>query len=175
MKTEKNTIENDIKIEKIIGADTIMNLGGTSAETNLNTLIEDNRDSSKVTEIEKSEENVSFNVKCKKSTFASSEYNLCTECNNEEGYFHLNMHRFKKCYNNSTKPISLYLDSDKKYKPCFETCLTCKKGGNEYANNCILCAYRHIKRPETLGTANCVSECPFGYYLKSNQRNLITY
>jgi len=105
-------------------------------------------------------------VKCKKSTVESSEYNLCTECNNEEGYFQvdLNLHGFKECYNNNTKPINLYLDSDKKYKPCFETCLTCEKGGNEYVNNCILCAHRHIKRPETLNTTNCVPECPFGYY-----------
>ena len=166
MKTEKNTFETDIKIDKNIETDTIINLGETSAETNLDTLKEDNIDSSAVTEIEKSEENVSFNVKCKKSTLESSEYNLCTECNNEEGYFQvdLNLHGFKECYNNDTKPINLYLDSDKKYKPCFETCLTCEKGGNEFVNNCILCAYRHIKRPETLGTTNCVPECPFGYY-----------
>jgi len=166
MKAEKNTFETDIKTEKIIETDTIISLGETSAETNLDILKEDNIDSSAVTEIEKSEENVSFNVKCKKSTLESSEYNLCTECNNEEGYFQvdLNLHGFKECYNNDTKPINLYLDSDKKYKPCFETCLTCEKGGNEYVNNCILCAYKHIKRPETIGTTNCVPECPFGYY-----------
>ena len=119
-----------------------------------------------VTENQNSEENVSFNIKCKKSTVESSEYNLCTECNNEQGYFEvdINLHGFKECYNNDTKPLNLYLDSDKKYKPCFETCLTCEKGGDEFINNCILCDYKYIKRPESIGTTNCVLECPFGYY-----------
>ena len=175
LKTEKNLIETDAKTEKnLIETDTIINLG-TLAETNLNTLNEYSFYSSliqtipgtiDVTEIQNSEENVSFNVKCKKSTVESSEYYLCTECNNEEGYFEvdIDLHGFKECYNNVTKPMNLYLDSDKKYKPCFETCLTCEKGGNEYINNCILCDYKHIKRPESIGTTNCVPECPFGYY-----------
>ena len=174
MQTEKNVIETDIKTdiqtEKIvIETDTITNLE-TNAETNINTLKEYSSYSipvtNEVTEIQNTEENISFNIKCKKSTVESSEYNLCTECNNEQGYFQvdIDLHGFKECYNNDTKPINLYLDSDKKYKPCFETCLTCEKGGDEYINNCILCDYKHIKRPESNGTTNCVPECPFGYY-----------
>jgi hypothetical protein len=175
LQTEKNLFETDIKTEKnLIETDAITNLGSLS-ETNLNTLHEYSSYSSliqtipgtiEVTEIQNSEEIVSFNIKCKKATVESSEYNLCTECNNEKGYFQvdINLHGFKECYNNDTKPINFYLDSDKKYKPCFETCLTCEKGGNEYINNCILCDYKHIKRPESIGTTNCVPECPFGYY-----------
>jgi len=170
IQTEKNLIETDIKTEKnVFVTDTITNLE-TNAETNLNTIKEYSSYSipvtNEVTENKNSEENVSFNIKCKKSTVESSEYNLCTECNNEQGYFEvdINLHGFKECYNNDTKPINLYLDSDKKYKPCFETCLTCEKGGDEFINNCILCDYKHIKRPESIGTTNCVPECPFGYY-----------
>ena len=170
IQTEKNLIETDIKTEKnVIETDKITNLE-TNAETNLNTIKEYSSYSipvtNEVTENKNSEENVSFNIKCKKSTVESSEYNLCTECNNEQGYFEvdINLHGFKECYNNDTKPINLYLDSDKKYKPCFETCLTCEKGGDEFINNCILCDYKHIKRPESIGTTNCVPECPFGYY-----------
>ena len=174
MQTEKNVIETDIKTdiqtEKIvIETDTITNLE-TNAETNINTLKEYSSYSipvtNEVTENQNTEENIFFNIKCKKSTVESSEYNLCTECNNEQGYFQvdIDLHGFKECYNNDTKPINLYLDSDKKYKPCFETCLTCEKGGDEYINNCILCDYKHIKRPESNGTTNCVPECPFGYY-----------
>ena len=74
------------------------------------------------------EENISFNIKCKKSTVESSEYNLCTECNNEQGYFQvdIDLHGFKECYNNDTKPINLYLDSDNNM--CYEDC----KYNNKY-------------------------------------------
>ena len=114
------------------------------------------------------EQNYLSKEKCKRSSEESSKYDLCTECNNEKGYFEAelpyNNHGFKECYNNDTKPINFYLDFDKKYKVCYETCLTCNKGGDEYINNCILCEKYHIKRPETEGTTNCVVECNFAYY-----------
>ena len=34
----------------------------------------------------------------------------------------------------------------------------------EYTNNCILCDKSHIKRPETEGTTNCVTQCTNPYY-----------
>ena len=113
------------------------------------------------------EQNYSKKEKCKKSSIESSKYDLCTECNNEKGYFEVelpNNNGFKECYNNNTKPINFYFDFDKKYKICYETCLTCDKGGDEYINNCILCDKSHIKRPETEGTTNCVTQCTNPYY-----------
>ena len=114
------------------------------------------------------EQNYSKKEKCKKSSIESSKYDLCTECNNEKGYFEAelpnNNNGFKECYNNNTKPINFYFDFDKKYKICYETCLTCDKGGDEYTNNCILCDKSHIKRPETEGTTNCVTQCTNPYY-----------
>jgi len=113
------------------------------------------------------EQNYSKKEKCKKSSIESSKYDLCTECNNEKGYFEaelLNNNSFKECYNNNTKPINFYFDFDKKYKICYETCLTCDKGGDEYINNCILCDKSHIKRPEAEGTTNCVTQCTNPYY-----------
>ena len=114
------------------------------------------------------EQNYSKKEKCKKSSKESSKYDLCTECNNEKGYFEAelpnNNNGFKECYNNNTKPINFYFDFDKKYKICYETCLTCDKGGDEETNNCILCDKSHIKRPETEGTTNCVTQCTNPYY-----------
>ena len=114
------------------------------------------------------EQNYSKKEKCKKSSKESSKYDLCTECNDERGYFEAELpndnHGFKECYNNNTKPINFYLDFDKKYKICYETCLTCDKGGDEYINNCILCDKSHIKRPEIEGTTNCVTQCNNPYY-----------
>ena len=114
------------------------------------------------------EQNYSKKEKCKKSSIESSKYDLCTECNNEKGYFEAelpnNNNGFKECYNNNTKPINFYFDFDKKYKICYETCLTCDKGGDEFTNNCILCDKSHIKRPETEGTTNCVTQCTNPYY-----------
>ena len=114
------------------------------------------------------------NNKCKTITPESLEYNLCIECNTEYNYYPAlkpndnYFHGFTECYNDNTKPINFYLDAiEKKYKPCYETCLTCNIGGNEYINNCILCANFYIKKPETPGTAGCVTKCEFAYYYTS--------
>ena len=111
------------------------------------------------------------NIKCKISTPESSEYDLCISCNNERGFYPAEYppnyfpKNFINCYNNDTKPINFYFDSDNKiYKVCYETCLTCDKGGDEYINNCLTCDVNHIKKPETPNTTNCVPKCNYAYY-----------
>ena len=111
------------------------------------------------------------NIKCKISTPESTEYNLCISCNNEKGFYSADFpanyfpNNFIDCYNNETKPKNFYFDNENKiYKVCFETCLTCEKGGDEYINNCLTCDIDHIKKPETLNTTNCVPECNYAYY-----------
>ena len=111
------------------------------------------------------------NIKCKISTPESSEYDLCISCNNERGFYPAEYppnyfpNNFINCYNNDTKPKNFYFDSDNKiYKVCYETCLTCDKGGDEYINNCLTCDVNHIKKPETPNTTNCVPECNYAYY-----------
>ena len=117
-----------------------------------------------------------INEKCRETTPESSLYNLCISCNTENGYYpaenFLNNtynHSFIDCYNNQTKPINFYLNNsnvtDIKYKPCYETCLTCEREGNEYNHNCIICAKSHINRPDN--PSNCVTNCTYYYYYTS--------
>ena len=114
--------------------------------------------------------------KCKEATPESLSYNLCISCNTENGYYpaenYLNndySHNFIDCYNNQTKPINFYLNNsditDIKYKPCYETCLTCEKEGNEFNHNCIVCATNHINRPDN--PTYCVTKCTYYYYYTS--------
>ena len=116
-------------------------------------------------------ENYSNNIKCKESTYKSAQYNLCTSCNEEEQYFpgvfpnNDFLHGFIECFNITTKPINFYFDNlTKKFKPCYETCLTCNYGGNGDINNCLTCEINFIKKPESPDTTNCVTECYYAYY-----------
>ena len=139
----------------------------TSSPTIDTTIIE-------ITSITVETENYLNDVKCKTSNVESAIYNLCLSCNIEKGYFPPEVpinyfpNNFIDCYNNDTKPINFYFNStDNKYKICFETCLTCEKGGDEYENNCLSCDINHIKRPETPNTTNCVPQCLYAYYYTS--------
>ena len=116
-------------------------------------------------------ENYEKNIKCNISSYESFLYDLCISCNIEQNYFPASypddsfLHGFIECFNENTKPINFYFDnSDKKYKPCYETCLTCSKGGNSQINNCLTCDTNYIKKPEDLNTTNCVTECFYLYY-----------
>ena len=119
-------------------------------------------------------ENYLGDIKCKTSSVESAIYNLCVSCNIEQQYFPASfpkdefLHGFIECYNISTKPINFYFDDDEqKYKPCFETCLTCNEGGNGDINNCINCEINFIKKPEAPDSTNCVTECLYSYYYTS--------
>jgi len=118
--------------------------------------------------------NYQGNIKCKISTPESSEYDLCISCNNERGFYPAEYpanyfpNNFIDCYNDDTKPKNFYFDNENKiYRVCYETCLTCDKGGDEYINNCLTCDMSHIKKPETPNTTNCVPECNYAYYFTS--------
>ena len=114
---------------------------------------------------------ISRNIKSKISTPESDLYNLCTSCNSEQQFFPAIfpesnfLHGFIECYNKSTKPINFYFDnSERLYKPCYETCLTCNQRGNEENHNCITCEINYIKKPEYPDTTNCVTKCFYSYY-----------
>ena len=111
--------------------------------------------------------------KCKETTPESISHNLCISCNTDNGYYPAENNNsneynnsFIDCYNNQTKPINFYLNNsdinDIKYKPCYETCLTCEKEGDEYNHNCITCALNHINRPDN--PTYCVTKCTYYYY-----------
>ena len=124
-----------------------------------------------ITTIIQINENILEDKKCKTSTDESAHYNLCITCNIDEQYYPALfpendfLHGFTECYNSTTKPINFYLDSsDNKYKPCYETCLTCNKGGNSENNNCLTCEINYIKKPDYPNSTNCVTECYYSYY-----------
>ena len=114
---------------------------------------------------------VSGDNKCEEANEESKKYNLCTKCNKH--YFPAEfknnsfLHGFLECYNETTKPINFYLDTNySKYKPCFEACRTCSQGGNVETNNCIECDINYIKKPGYPDTpsTNCVAKCFYSYY-----------
>ena len=114
------------------------------------------------------------NTKCKSETLESSNYDLCTECSNERGYFSAQfsdnsaLHGFLECYNSDTKPNNFYFDnSEQIYKQCYKTCKTCNEGGNEIINNCLECENNYIKKPDDPDTTNCVINCKYMYYYNS--------
>jgi len=112
--------------------------------------------------------NYTQNIKCKTSNYQSYIYDLCLECNIDKDYFPAEypndtfLHEFTECYNNTTKPINFYFDN-KKYKPCYETCLTCNEGGNSEIHNCLSCDANLRKEPDKNST-NCITECSYYYY-----------
>jgi hypothetical protein len=176
IKTESTTIKTDIPTttnsdiitQSIIEENTHNDITIESTEIESDSSLHEISSSIQTSQFSEDDQNYSKKEKCKKSSKESSKYDLCTECNNEKGFFEAelpnNNNGFKECYNNNTKPINFYFDFDKKYKICYETCLTCDKGGDEFTNNCILCDKSHIKRPETEGTTNCVTQCTNPYY-----------
>ena len=111
------------------------------------------------------------NIKCKTATEESARYDLCTECDNDNGYFSVEysdnsfLHGFEECFNMDSKPGNFYFDdSNLKFKQCYETCKTCNEAGNNNMNNCIECENNYIKKPDTPDTTNCVVACNYMYY-----------
>ena len=83
-----------------------------------------------------------FNLaKCKKYSIQSIvNDNLCITCNNNMGFFEINNetnNEFKRCFNMLQ---GYYLDIENQvYKPCYNSCLSCEKGGNRVIHNCKEC------------------------------------
>ena len=130
------------------------------------------------------------NIKCQTMSEESAKYNLCTSCNSNDNFFEADIsdvgtigditipEGMVECYNTETKPINFYLDSNTKYKLCYETCETCEAGGDGEENNCLTCAFNHMKRPDEPDSKNCVTKCvysyyytPYGYYKCNNSSN----
>ena len=126
------------------------------------------------TQIKTEEQTSTKNVKCKKETLESSNYDLCTECDTSNGYFSAEfndnsfLHGFTECFNSDTKPLNFYFDnSDKIYKQCYETCKSCNGGGDINSNNCIECENNYIKKPGVPDTTTCVLKCNYFHYYNS--------
>ena len=110
----------------------------------------------------------SNNNKCENSNDDSLVYDLCISCNQNNHFYQVEESfywnsPYVDCYNEQTKPANFYLDeTERKYKPCYETCARCNKGGDEFNNNCISCAEHHRFRPGFI--TDCVTFCTYFYY-----------
>ena len=114
------------------------------------------------------------NIKCKTATYESASYDLCTECDNDNGYYSAEysdnsfLHGFLDCYKIDSKPSNLYYDNSLKiFKQCYTTCKTCSRGGNENTNYCLECEDSYIKQPDIPDSTNCVVSCSYMYYYTS--------
>jgi len=101
----------------------------------------------------------SSNIKCKE---CSEEEDLCISCNNEGGFYsehYYGFSNFKKCYDNFN---GTYL-KDNEFYPCFFSCFSCSKGGNEFYQNCEECIFGYTFLNETDKKGNCYLKC-YNYY-----------
>ena len=70
-------------------------------------------------------------LKCSRCDQESISRNLCIKCDNEKGYYFLNLNnninsKYIDCVNDETKPYNFYFDSENEdYEACFDTCFQC--------------------------------------------------
>jgi hypothetical protein len=104
------------------------------------------------------------------TSFGTSTNNQCKTCT--KGYY------FKStdptnCFEGTLTFPGFYFDnSSSLYKPCFNTCETCNKGGDIYQPNCLTCKIGQTCEPCNGLTyeGNCISSCPDRTYIDSDKR-----
>ena len=85
------------------------------------------------------------NIKCGTCTYESESNNLCTSCNNNEGYFKknndpMNTGLFINCYNEEQIGSGYYIDQgEEMFKICHSNCKKCTEKGNFENNLCTEC------------------------------------
>ena len=114
------------------------------------------------------------NIKCKTANYESSQKDLCTECDNDNGYYSVEypdnsfLDGFLECFNISPEPSYFYFDSSNQvFKQCYQTCKTCDLPGDADTHNCKECENNYIKQPDIPDTTNCVLKCNYMYYYTS--------
>ena len=114
-----------------------------------------------------------LNEKCKENDEIGLINSLCIECNTEKGYYPIvynnknigNNIQYKECHNSTTIPINYYFNSKLKvFEQCYESCLKCFGKGDKNDNNCIICNFNYIFKPEAQFTKNCVINYAYYYY-----------
>ena len=101
----------------------------------------------------------------------SKNLDLCLLCNIDEGYYPIYYNKinekYHQCLHISSKIEKIFFDKENEYfRPCYETCKTCEKEGNETFHNCLTCEKNYIfrKNEEELPKNNCVLNCSYSYY-----------
>ena len=111
-------------------------------------------------------------LKCSECDSISLIFNLCKECNKNEGFYpSIEIGTdYLECFNEETKPINYYFNSEiEYYEPCYSYCKTCDYKGNDEINNCTLCKTNYIFRPDKNNSTNCVLKCQYYYYINFDQ------
>ena len=110
--------------------------------------------------------------KCKNCSLESIlNNNLCISCNTKHYYYpkyqdNNNHYPFIECYD--YKPEGYFLDNiENIYKPCYNTCKSCDKSGDQNSNNCKECISNYIFMQDFVNDSNCYMECPYYYYFDS--------
>jgi len=119
-----------------------------------------------------SSEIIKCQLKCSKCDSISLIFNLCKECNKNEGFYpSIEIGTdYLECYNEETKPLNYYFNSEiEYYEPCYSYCKTCDYKGNDELNNCTLCKTNYIFRPDKINSTNCVLKCQYYYYINFDQ------
>ena len=100
----------------------------------------------------------------------------------EEGKYPVNYsnyeipEKFEKCLTKDEEKIypRLYFDEEKEqYRPCYETCNTCKKPGNKTHHNCITCESGYRLKPIGEPIHNCVINCTYYAFTSYEQYKCI--
>ena len=114
---------------------------------------------------------------CFTCTKESIEKNLCTSCNNEEGYYLVNDNNNYYPYLNCSKLLEgFYLNNDTlSLNLCYDTCKQCNKSGDDSEHNCIECKYDYNYEIQFDVYKNCYRNCSHYYYInKINNKSYCT-
>ena len=119
-------------------------------------------------------------IQCKTCTEYENDI-ICTECNDEKGYFPITYSdppQLENCINEKIKEEKYpdyYFDYQiNYYKPCYEKCQTCTEKGDGENNNCLTCATGYILQPDYEYTKTCVSKYQYLYYYNEYNQYMTT-
>ena len=99
-------------------------------------------------------------IKCNNCSYESIKDGLCISCNINDNYYpknNIEQKKFIDCYN---KLDGYFLNQSTKYfEPCYKTCKSCEKLGDNYDHKCTECYsnYNHTN-------SNCYEKCKYFYY-----------
>ena len=108
--------------------------------------------------------------KCLSCNEESKKLNLCILCNEAKNYYRVNYiqknQTYFECLNKTSKILKKFYfnETNKEFRPCYETCETCEKEGDPVFHNCLTCDADHMFRPNgTYPKNNCIAKCKFYY------------
>ena len=98
--------------------------------------------------------------KCSICNEESKNMDMCIYCNIEREYYPVfnGYERYYKCLHISYHEKYYFDEENKYFLPCYKTCKTCEKEGNELANNCLTCIENYVLRKDEdyIDKKNCV-------------------